>query len=135
VELSLREMLAAYGIPLAACYWCPHDPRGKVKRYALHCTCRKPAPGLVTLAAREKGLDLSRSWFIGDILDDVEAGRRAGCRTVLVDRGNETRWRGGMHRTPHVIVYDFADAVSFIVDGPRAAHSPRAAVFSGEANR
>jgi hypothetical protein len=55
--------------------------------------------------------------MIGDILDDVEAGERAGCHTVLVDRGNETRWRAGRLRTPRAIVYDFADAVSFILDG------------------
>ena len=52
-------------------------------RYTRTCECRKPAPGMLLRAAREHRIDLSRSWFIGDILDDVEAGKRAGCRSVL----------------------------------------------------
>ena len=68
-------------------------------------------------AAATHGIALRRSWMIGDILDDVEAGERAGCSTVLVDRGNETRWRAGRLRTPRAIVYDFADAVAFVLDG------------------
>lgn len=44
---------------------------------------------MIERAAREHGIDLAESWFIGDILDDVEAGNRAGCRTVLVDTGTE----------------------------------------------
>jgi D-glycero-D-manno-heptose 1,7-bisphosphate phosphatase len=67
--------------------------------------------------------------MIGDILDDIEAGNRAGCRTVLVDRGNETRWRTGRLRTPNAIVYQLADAAAIILDGTRdeALARPRAA--------
>jgi phosphoglycolate phosphatase-like HAD superfamily hydrolase len=68
-------------------------------------------------AAATHGIALRRSWMIGDVLDDVEAGERAGCDTVLVDRGNESRWRAGRLRTPRAIVYDFADAVAFVLDG------------------
>jgi phosphoglycolate phosphatase-like HAD superfamily hydrolase len=71
-------------------------------------------------AAATHGIALRRSWMIGDVLDDVEAGARAGCGTVLVDRGNETRWRAGRVRTPRAIVYDFGDAVSFVHDRTRA---------------
>jgi histidinol-phosphate phosphatase family protein len=122
VGTRLREMLASCGIPLAGCYWCPHDPHGKVKRYAFHCTCRKPSPGLVTFAARDKGLDLSRSWLIGDILDDVEAGRRAGCRTVLLDNGNETRWEWSAVRRPHFIVNNLGEAASIILAAGSGKH-------------
>jgi D-glycero-D-manno-heptose 1,7-bisphosphate phosphatase len=74
-------------------------------------------------------VELARSWMIGDILDDIEAGNRAGCRTVLVDRGSETRWRTGRLRTPNAIVYQLADAVALILDGAReqSAARPRAA--------
>jgi phosphoglycolate phosphatase-like HAD superfamily hydrolase len=80
-------------------------------------------------AATTHGVDLERSWMIGDILDDIEAGNRAGCRTVLVDRGNETRWRTGRLRTPNAIVYQLADAAAIILDGTRdeALARPRAA--------
>jgi phosphoglycolate phosphatase-like HAD superfamily hydrolase len=76
---------------------------------------------LLLEAAAAQGIALPRSWMIGDMLDDVEAGIRAGCRAVLVDRGAETRWRAGRLRTPSAIVYDFADAAAFIVGGQRTA--------------
>jgi D-glycero-D-manno-heptose 1,7-bisphosphate phosphatase len=90
-------------------------------------------PGLLLDAAARHGIALERSWMIGDILDDVEAGMRAGCRTVLVDRGNETRWRAGKLRQPNFIVYAFADAVSFILDGARSTsgRKPAAAPVIG----
>ena len=51
-------------------------------------------------AAADFSIDLPSSWFIGDILDDIEAGRRAGCRTVLIDNGNETEWEFSRERIP-----------------------------------
>src|SRR5262249_17961086 len=95
VERALRRMLAEFGVPLAGFYSCPHHPEGTVASHAIACRCRKPAPGLLRRAADELGIDLAQSWMVGDILDDIEAGRRAGCRTVLIDNGNETEWRRG----------------------------------------
>jgi phosphoglycolate phosphatase-like HAD superfamily hydrolase len=65
-------------------------------------------------AAGEHDIDLASSWMVGDILDDVEAGRGAGCRTVLVDSGGETEWRRGPSRTPHAVVNDLAAAARVI---------------------
>jgi hypothetical protein len=62
----------------------------------------------VLKAAEENDIDLSRSWFVGDILDDVECGRRAGCRTVLIDNGNETEWELSPLRRPHFMAPDLA---------------------------
>ncbi len=59
---------------------CPHDDRDQ-------CGCRKPLPGLLLDAAREHGIALAFSFMVGDRWRDVEAGRRAGCRTVFIDRG------------------------------------------------
>jgi D-glycero-D-manno-heptose 1,7-bisphosphate phosphatase len=126
VEARLDELLAPFGVMIAAYCWCPHAPAGV--RGAVACTCRKPRPGLLLEAAATHGVDLERSWMIGDILDDIEAGNRAGCRTLLVDRGNETRWRAGRLRTPNAIVYHFSDAAAMILDGSREhADRPRAA--------
>jgi histidinol phosphatase-like enzyme len=94
---------------------------------AVACACRKPRPGLLLEAAATQGIALDQSWMIGDMLDDVEAGIRAGCRTVLVDRGAETRWRAGRLRTPSAIVYDFTDAAAFIIDGQRRTRVSRPA--------
>lgn len=91
VNGRLCRLLAAEGIHLAAIYYCPHHPDGAEGAYAGPCLCRKPAPGLLLRAAAEWGIALARSWLIGDILADVEAGNRAGCRTVLIDLGTEPR--------------------------------------------
>lgn len=110
-----RRLLDEAGITLAAWYVCPHCPA-----LAPDCGCRKPAPGLLRQAANEHGIDLARSWMIGDILDDVEAGRRAGCRTVLLDVGNETVWRMSELREPHHRCPDLLQAAQVIVERHRS---------------
>src|SRR5262245_3502520 len=118
VERRIRELLAGYGVPLAGFYYCPHHPQGRVARYSIPCNCRKPKPGMILRAARELSLDLSRSWLIGDILDDVEAGHRAGCQTVFLDNGHETLWQWNSVRRPDVIVDDLSAAAKVIVTEP-----------------
>jgi D-glycero-D-manno-heptose 1,7-bisphosphate phosphatase len=114
VHGRLAELLARIGVPLAGFYYCPHHPEGRVPGYAMACTCRKPEPGLLTTAAADHGIDPARSWLIGDILDDVEAGHRGGCRTVLIDNGNETKWRKSPLRRPHFVATDLAEAARLI---------------------
>lgn len=115
VQQRLRALLAEAGIPLAGFYYCPHHPEGVVPEYAIQCECRKPRPGLILQAARELAIDLSRSWFIGDILHDVEAGRTAGCRTILLDNGNETEWHLSPDRLPHHLVQNLQAAAQVIL--------------------
>jgi histidinol phosphatase-like enzyme len=84
---------------------------------------------MILSAAKEQGIDLAQSWLVGDILDDVEAGRRAGCRTVLIDNGNENEWRVNKARLPDYIATDMAQAASIIVaaeqgDLPSHVHGP-----------
>ena len=84
VAAHLDDLFLAHGFKLSGCYWCPHDPQGRVMEYAFECACRKPMPGLMEAAAYEHELDLSRSWVIGGEVDDIEAGVRAGCNTVWI---------------------------------------------------
>jgi D-glycero-D-manno-heptose 1,7-bisphosphate phosphatase len=126
VELRIDALTAEAGVAVMAYAWCPHHPAGVRAAYAGTCDCRKPAPGLLIEAAARHALDLQASWMIGDILDDVEAGHRAGCRAVLVDRGGETQWKGGPGRTPDAIVDRFDEAAAFIV-GP-AVSDARASI-------
>ena len=51
------------------------------------CDCRKPRPGMLLRAARELGIDLARSWMVGDRWRDIDCGHAAGCRTIFVERG------------------------------------------------
>ena len=114
VERRLNELLQPFGVVLAGFYYCPHHPEGTVMEYVIACHCRKPEPGLLLEAAHEHAIDLTQSWFIGDILNDVEAGRRAGCKTVLLDNGNETEWQLSSQRIPHFLAMDLAEAASLI---------------------
>jgi|SRR5579884_1499702 len=116
VAEHLRKLLAEAGVPLAGFYYCPHHPDGTVPAYTQPCSCRKPAPGLILQAAEELGINLEQSWFIGDILNDIEAGRRAGCRAILLDNGHETEWLGGSLREPHHTVRDLAEAARTILE-------------------
>jgi len=107
---ALRDMLRVWGVELTGIHFCPHHVDGSVPHLAVPCACRKPQPGMLLEAAERHGINLSRSWMIGDILDDVEAGNRAGCQTVLVDLGTErcpdhpTRW-------PRMVARSTADAL------------------------
>jgi D-glycero-D-manno-heptose 1,7-bisphosphate phosphatase len=85
----LAQELRLYGVQIDGIYYCPHHPDGVIPELSIRCDCRKPRPGMLLQAAADLDLDLQRSWFIGDILDDVEAGNNAGCRTILVDLGTE----------------------------------------------
>ena len=77
--------LRGEGIEIAGIYYCPHLPSGKVAEFARECDCRKPMPGMITLASRELGLDLSESVLIGDKVTDIEAANKAGvARAFLI---------------------------------------------------
>jgi D-glycero-D-manno-heptose 1,7-bisphosphate phosphatase len=114
VEERLRELLDAACIPLAGFYTCPHHPEGVMPGYSIECECRKPAPGMLLQAAGELDINLEHSWCVGDILHDVEAGHRAGCRSILIDNGNETEWDLAPLRIPDFMASDMVEAARII---------------------
>jgi D-glycero-D-manno-heptose 1,7-bisphosphate phosphatase len=84
---------------------CPHDDGDA-------CACRKPAPGMLLEAARERNIDLAASFMVGDRWRDVEAGKRAGCKTVFLNRGYRERQASGFdHEAP-----DLPAAVQWILE-------------------
>jgi D,D-heptose 1,7-bisphosphate phosphatase len=115
VKDKLSEILNSSGVKLDGIFYCPHHPQGVVDRYSVACDCRKPRPGMIIDAARRLNIDLSRSWMVGDILNDVEAGYHAGCRTVLLDSGNETEWIMAESRKPTVLAENLDEAASLIL--------------------
>jgi len=110
---DLRLRLQRLGVEMDSFYHCPHHPEGVIPELAITCGCRKPEPGLLLAAATDLGIDLTRSWFIGDILNDVEAGNRAGCRTILVDLGTELPPASPL-RTPHYVARDTEHALRIV---------------------
>lgn len=126
VEQRIQELLAASGVAVDAFFYCPHLPYAANVRYAVRCLCRKPQPGLLRRAARDLGLDLTQSWLVGDILDDIEAGNRAECSTVLVDTGNETEWRlDDPFRRPRYLAGSLRQAARLILTPVRRAPLPK----------
>ncbi len=97
-DLLMRAM------PIDRVYVCYHDN-------ADHCACRKPAPGMLSDAAGDFGIDLARSYMIGDRWSDVEAGRNAGCRTILLNRSYSQRERCA----PDHVVTDLTEASRVIL--------------------
>jgi histidinol-phosphate phosphatase family protein len=120
VRDRVMELLRDEGVELDGFYYCPHHSHAKVGRYRRVCECRKPQPGLLRRAASEHAIDLHRSWLVGDILDDVEAGHRAGCRAVLVNNGGETQWQWGPLRYPDLVVPDMLSAADHLCGHPEA---------------
>lgn len=117
---ALTQRLRDEGVALDGVYVCPHPP-------GAGCNCRRPAPGLLHAAAHELAIDLSRSWMIGDILDDIEAGRRAGCRTVLLDVAHEAIRDPTLPHTPDLRAPDLLAAARVIRawdDAPLGATLP-----------
>lgn len=109
----LQRMLDQHGAALDGLEYCPHHPEGFVSPYNAECTCRKPAPGMLRRAAGKHAINLSASWMLGDIEGDIEAGRKAGARTVLI--GPEESKTPADFRAP-----DFAAAVRHILDTENA---------------
>jgi D-glycero-D-manno-heptose 1,7-bisphosphate phosphatase len=100
IHRTLRDQVVVDGV-----YVCLHDD-------ADGCACRKPAPGMLVAAAADLGLVLSATFMVGDRWRDVEAGRRAGCRTVHIDRGYlEERPEGA-----DAVAHDLVEAVRWIQD-------------------
>ena len=93
-----------------ATYFCPHSPDEA-------CECRKPEPGMVVRAAREHAIDLSRSYFIGDKNSDIECGRRAGTKTILVRTGYGSK---ADQKGPDAVVADLGTAARFIVEAEKS---------------
>jgi D,D-heptose 1,7-bisphosphate phosphatase len=118
VKQKIDLLLNPEGIEIEKYYFCPHHPEGKLPEYAKACECRKPRPGMIVQAVKDLEISPANSWMVGDILNDVEAGNRAGCRTVIIDNGNETEWIEGAFRTPTHVAANFLSAARFILDNP-----------------
>jgi D-glycero-D-manno-heptose 1,7-bisphosphate phosphatase len=86
----LDRLFRQAGAEVTGFYYCPHHPEAEVPEYRVACECRKPAPGMLLEAGREHDIDLARSFAVGDRWTDVEAGVRAGVRSILVRSGYGT---------------------------------------------
>ena len=88
IHNKMETILGKDGAYLDGIYFCPHHPdkgfKGEVKELKINCNCRKPNPGLLLQAASDFNNNLEQSWMIGDGKNDIQAGKNAGCKTVLI---------------------------------------------------
>jgi D-glycero-D-manno-heptose 1,7-bisphosphate phosphatase len=104
VHRRVLASLAQCGVSVDAAYYCRHGPEDG-------CSCRKPMPGMLLRAAEELDLDLSRAFMIGDKSSDIEAGMRAGCRTILLTTTLELE---ACDPRPEATVIDWLQVLQYI---------------------
>ena len=117
VNDRLRDLVKAEGGDWDDLRICPHHPA-----FGSDCDCRKPKPGLLTAAARDHGIDLSQSWMIGDGTVDVQAGRAAGCHTILLTKlklYHVERFFDMKDAEPEAVAGSLSQALAIISGGPR----------------
>lgn len=117
---ELESQLGAGGAFIDGLYICPHHPdkgfSGEVLQLKRQCQCRKPESGLIEQACKDLSIDRRRSWLIGDTTSDIEAGRRAGLRTILLRTGHAGSDAKFSVR-PNYVCPDLPDAIDWVLDG------------------
>lgn len=107
VHARVGELLAREGVTFATSRLCLHHEQGVIPGLSGPCECRKPSPGMLLDAAGALGVDLARSWMVGDTDADIAAGRAAGCKTLLI------RHAGSVHKRLQLVTPDFvADSLA-----------------------
>lgn len=114
IQRRLDALLKAQGVTLSGMYYCPHHPEG-APPYRQACDCRKPKGGLVERAAKEHGLDLSRSYVVGDQHIDVQLARQMGMPAILVLTGQGGASLASGRIEPDYIAPDLAAAARWIL--------------------
>lgn len=90
IEQKAHDLLKKKGVDVNAVYICHHHPQGVVPELSIECDCRKPKPGLLIKASNEHNIDLPNSIFYGDKASDVEVGKAAGCKTMILLHNEDT---------------------------------------------
>ena len=120
IHRTLEGMLGRHGAYLDAIFACPHHPDGgfpgEVRELKRECDCRKPRTGLIDAACRDLTIDRGTSWMVGDTTSDIETGRRAGLRTILLRTGHAGQDGKYLFR-PDYVVIDLEAAIAWILDG------------------
>jgi D-glycero-D-manno-heptose 1,7-bisphosphate phosphatase len=124
VHERLQAALADGAARLDGIYYCPHHPDAGEPPYRQDCDCRKPRPGLLTRAASDLGIDLARSWVVGDRQGDLQVAWAVGARAAMVKtgygRGELLHHAPSWKRQPDLVAEHLLEAVSRIVDAQPA---------------
>lgn len=86
LEKKFKDIIKQNKIHVDEIYYCHHHPNGINPKYPKECNCRKPKPGMLLMAAKKWNISLKDSWVVGDSDKDIDAGKSAGCKTILIKR-------------------------------------------------
>ncbi|MGL4358647.1 MAG: D-glycero-beta-D-manno-heptose 1,7-bisphosphate 7-phosphatase [Cetobacterium sp.] len=84
---QMTKKLKEFGIEILECFYCPHHPEKGIGKYKVDCNCRKPNPGMLLEGIKKYDVDIENSFMIGDKKGDLEAGKKAGLKSILVLTG------------------------------------------------
>ena len=112
-----EELKKEKGARIDATYWCSHHPEALHEKHRCVCDCRKPSPGMILRASRELSIDCESSFLVGDKWSDIEAGTRAGCKTIMVRTGHgQQECAVRENRSANYHVADIFEAVRIVLD-------------------
>lgn len=116
IDKNLHKRLLHQGAYLDGMYHCPHHPEHGLYPYKKECSCRKPNPGMLLKAAKDHDIDLAQSYMIGDHPTDIEAGKKAGTKTIFVLTGHGKEEKDRIKEAPDQIVESLLEAVKQILE-------------------
>ena len=112
-----KELKKEKGARIDAIYWCSHHPEALHEKHRCVCDCRKPNPGMILCASRELSIDCASSFLVGDKWSDIEAGTRAGCKTIMVRTGHgQQEFAVRENRSADYHVADIFEAACAVID-------------------
>ncbi|OGB90771.1 hypothetical protein A2625_06990 [candidate division WOR-1 bacterium RIFCSPHIGHO2_01_FULL_53_15] len=117
IDKAIYRQVLSGGGHIDASYYCPHHPEHGVYPYKQICECRKPRPGLIKKAVKEKEIELAGSFMVGDKSSDIETGQCTGLKTVFVRTGHGRAEEKALKEKPDHIANDLAEAVRWILNG------------------
>lgn len=114
IHQEFKRQLAAEGAVIDGLYYCPYHPDGDVKDFSIESNLRKPNAGMFFQAEEDLDIDLTQSWMIGDSYRDIQAGKAAGCHTILVDVPGKIRKKKNSDAEPDRKAVNLREAVNII---------------------
>jgi len=124
IHERLKQLLAENDAHLDNIYYCPYLPDGVIAKYRKDSDWRKPKPGMLLAAASEMDIDLAQSWIIGDSSRDIQAGKSAGCKTILIDNPVQGRLARHSDSNPDHTAVNITEAVNVIKKYYRESTKP-----------
>jgi D-glycero-D-manno-heptose 1,7-bisphosphate phosphatase len=122
INKRLEQLLTEKGTSLDRIYYCPYHPEGVVPKYRRESDMRKPSPGMLFAAGKDLDINLMESWMVGNGIRDIEAGARAGCKTILLDSPGHSQKIQPGQRMPDYRAVNLKEVVNIIKMNIRSPH-------------